>query len=86
MVKECEKFAISMLSTEHLADTYQNAKVFNSSKVLKATLDFIINNFESCKDNETILKLDDFEVLAIVDSHELKVSTEDFVIEAILKW
>ncbi|CAL1532007.1 unnamed protein product [Lymnaea stagnalis] len=86
LVKECEKFAISMLSKEHYEDIYQNAKMLSSTKVLEATLDFIIYNFENCKDNETILKLDDFELLAIVDSHELKVSTEDFVIETILKW
>ncbi|XP_059170913.1 uncharacterized protein LOC131952320 [Physella acuta] len=86
LIAECEKFVLNILSLNTYEKIYDNATMLDSKKVLNAVFDFIKLNFRACQKSETLLNMSINNALSIVESQELVVQSEDFVVEYILNW
>ncbi|KAH9514612.1 hypothetical protein Btru_023057 [Bulinus truncatus] len=86
LVTECERFAICNLTLDNYQSIYTTARRLRCSSVLTIVNDFMAKNFNSFKDAGFLARLPFDDFLSIVKHPNLVVKTEDFVIEAILKW
>ncbi|XP_059170049.1 kelch-like protein 41 [Physella acuta] len=86
MVKVCETFVIKTLSAETWQDTYTNAKLLDSADVLEELYSFMLKNFDRVCLDKTFLDLSYSEIHELVKSQDLIVSSEDLVLEAVVKW
>ncbi|XP_059170900.1 uncharacterized protein LOC131952310 [Physella acuta] len=86
LIDACESFVLRHLSLNTYAETYTTAKLLDSLDVLENCVNFIIKNFDNCKNSETLLRLTNEEIMKLVESPDLVAENEDSVLTYILNW
>ncbi|XP_059171576.1 uncharacterized protein LOC131952766 [Physella acuta] len=88
IVENCADFATKVTTVENFEDMWKIAEFFNSEKLSDFLDTFLLANFDSiCElDPRVVLGLgfNDFDYF--IDSHELNVRNEDWLIKLVLKW
>ncbi|CAL1545137.1 unnamed protein product, partial [Lymnaea stagnalis] len=82
----CELFLRNNTSLENWEIMYSTAHNLGSSSILLHIRDFIKKNYEHVMKSNAFLLLRENDLLKIIKSQELLVSSEDVVIESILNW
>ncbi|KAK0042962.1 kelch-like protein 7 [Biomphalaria pfeifferi] len=86
LITECEKYVIDKLIPEDKQDVYAHAKLLDSSAVLKSLLNLIAKDFEKFSNSSIFLQLYPEDIQSLIQHEELEVSSEDVVVNAILRW
>ncbi|XP_059158689.1 kelch-like protein 8 [Physella acuta] len=86
MVKMCERFAAKSITMDNWENIYVTAKLFGSTIVLEKLQSFMLRNFEKISISATYLQLTFNEVRDLIKSQELCVSSEDMVLESVIRW
>ncbi|XP_059171634.1 kelch-like protein 40a [Physella acuta] len=86
IVTHCEDFATKAISVENIESVINTAKAFKSEKVLDALKSFMLNNFRILMNDKPIMELEVKDFNELIDSRDLKVENEDWVIQTVLKW
>ncbi|XP_059164125.1 kelch repeat and BTB domain-containing protein 3-like [Physella acuta] len=86
IVTHCEDFATKAISVENIENVVSTAKAFKSEKVLNASKSFLLNNFGIIMNDKHIMELEVKDFNELIDSRDLKVENEDWVIQTVLKW
>ncbi|XP_059171708.1 kelch-like protein 31 [Physella acuta] len=86
IAKNCEDFAVKVISLENCEVIFKTAKTFNSKQVLNLCKTFLLNNFDDVSGMETLMEMGINEFNELISSHALKVSSEDKVLETVMKW
>ncbi|KAH9496708.1 hypothetical protein Btru_009716 [Bulinus truncatus] len=86
LVQECEKYIVDKLIPEDTHEVYAHAKLLDSNGVVKSVINLIAKDFERYSSTSIFLQLYPEDILTLVKHEELFVSSEDLVINAILKW
>ncbi|XP_059171647.1 uncharacterized protein LOC131952806 [Physella acuta] len=86
IVIHCEDFAAKAISVENIESVVNTAKAFKSEKVLNASKSFMLNNFGILMNDKPIMELEVKDFNELIDSRDLKVENEDWVIQAVLQW
>ncbi|KAK0040840.1 kelch-like protein 28 [Biomphalaria pfeifferi] len=84
--EECNRFALCHINLRSYSSLYTVANELKVTNVLIVIQDFVAKNFNIFKDSELLLQLSADELLTILKHPNLLVKTEDFVMEAVLKW
>ncbi|XP_059164126.1 uncharacterized protein LOC131947058 [Physella acuta] len=86
IVAHCEDFAAKAISVANFESVVNTAKAFKSEKVLDASKLFMINNFGIIMNYKSLMELEVKDFNELIDSRDLKVENEDWVIQTVLKW
>ncbi|XP_059146242.1 uncharacterized protein LOC131933512 [Physella acuta] len=86
LIHECENFVKENMSLENYIQFYNIAKHLNSETVVKFSVKFMKENFDHFSETETFLELPFPVLLSLVEDDDLKVKSENIVLEAILDW
>ncbi|KAK6963065.1 kelch-like protein 12 [Biomphalaria glabrata] len=87
LITECEGFAKETLSTTNYIEYYTIAKLFDSKEVLEIVWPLILKNAHSFLQTEFFnSEMDVSDVLKLIQNQDLKITSEDDVVHAILKW
>ncbi|KAK6963057.1 kelch repeat and BTB domain-containing protein 7 [Biomphalaria glabrata] len=86
LVKECENFVIKSLSVQNYVDYFKVGKFLNADTVVDVVWAFFLKNFTTFSKEKYFLELPMPDVLRLVKSQDLVVSSEDDVLKAILQW
>ncbi|CAL1539778.1 unnamed protein product [Lymnaea stagnalis] len=86
IIELCEKFIISNTSLRNWNIIYETANKLASDLILSHVRDFMKNNFEQVIKSEAFLYLSENDLLEIIKSQDLVVSSEDVVVQSILTW
>ncbi|XP_059164119.1 uncharacterized protein LOC131947051 [Physella acuta] len=86
MVKFCEDFAMSSLSSYTWEAIHQTAYLLDSESVILGLHTYMLRNFDLVCITPTFLKLPYEKVKEFVASQDLVVSSEDVVLESVQKW
>ncbi|CAL1547250.1 unnamed protein product, partial [Lymnaea stagnalis] len=86
LIEMCEYFVSQDISLTNFEIYYESAKLLGRTHVLRLLHNFMIRNFQQINDRKTFFELSAEEICNMVDSHFLKVDSEDVVIESILQW
>ncbi|XP_059164130.1 uncharacterized protein LOC131947066 [Physella acuta] len=86
IMQNCEDFAAKAISVENFESVVNTAKAFKSKKVLNASKSFMLNNFGLIMNDKPIMELEVKDFNELIDSRDLKVENEDWVIQTVLKW
>ncbi|XP_059175091.1 uncharacterized protein LOC131955131 [Physella acuta] len=86
LVSFCEEFSIGACSLDTWENIYTNAKLFGSEKVLNHLHTFMLKNFEQISLSSTFLQLSFNELENLLKSQDLGVTTEDLVLQSVIKW
>ncbi|XP_059171620.1 uncharacterized protein LOC131952793 [Physella acuta] len=86
IVTHCEDFAAKAISVENIESVVSTAKAFKSEKVLNASKSFMLNNFGILMNDKPIMELEVKDFNELIDSRDLKVENEDWVMQTVLKW
>ncbi|CAL1539775.1 unnamed protein product, partial [Lymnaea stagnalis] len=79
----CVDFITNNISKDNVIET---ANKLGSDLILSHVRDFVTKNYEKFINTDTFLCLRETYLLDIIKSQDLVVSTEDIVVESILKW
>ncbi|KAI8770742.1 kelch protein 12 [Biomphalaria glabrata] len=87
LITECEGFAKETLCTTNYIEYYTIAKLFDSKEVLEIVWPLILKNAHSFLQTEFFnSEMDVSDVLKLIQNQDLKITSEDDVVHAILKW
>lgn len=86
LISFCERFSVTIMSIENVEDIFRTAKLLNSTEVIRATIEFIVKNFNAVRRMQLFLELTCEELTSVFGNQELDVSNEDIVLESVLKW
>uniref|UniRef100_A0A2C9L327 BTB domain-containing protein n=1 Tax=Biomphalaria glabrata TaxID=6526 RepID=A0A2C9L327_BIOGL len=86
LVKECENFVIKSLSVQNYVNYYKVGKFLNAVTVVDVVWAFFLKTFTTFSKEQYFLELPMPDVLRLVKSQDLVVSSEDDVLKAILQW
>ncbi|CAL1548667.1 unnamed protein product [Lymnaea stagnalis] len=86
MIKHCEKRVVQGLTLDNFEEMYALAKLLDSKNVADGIVEFTIRHFNQVKNSNTFWQLAPNEFLSVVKSQDLMASSEDCVLESILKW
>ncbi|XP_059158702.1 kelch-like protein 8 [Physella acuta] len=86
MIKMCERFANNAITMDNWENIYVTAKLFGSTFVLDKLQSFMLRNFEKISISATFLQLPFIEVCELIKSQDLRVSSEDIVLESVIRW
>ncbi|XP_059158706.1 kelch-like protein 8 [Physella acuta] len=86
MVKMCESFAAKSITMENWENIYVTSKLFGSTTVLDKFHSFMLRNFDQISLSSTYLQLTSNEVRNLIKSQDLCVSSEDIVLESVIRW
>ncbi|KAH9510345.1 hypothetical protein Btru_042842 [Bulinus truncatus] len=86
LYKVCEQYKLDQLTNENCVEINNLAKSLGSKKVKKAAWNKLVGNFHDVYARADFVKLDFDDMMAIVCHEDLKVSCEDAVVLAVLKW
>ncbi|KAH9513874.1 hypothetical protein Btru_031615 [Bulinus truncatus] len=86
LIEECETFVKGSLSLNNCEQYLCHAKLLNGKDVLETIWNFIKQNFNSFSKTDSLLDLSVSVLLDVVKSQDLKVESEDVVIESIVRW
>lgn len=83
---ECWKFLERRLDVNTVLETRGFAEIHCHSEFLKVADNYIRENFEEFSKSESFLALPFQQLKEIISSDDIKVSTEEKVFEAVIKW
>ncbi|XP_059158697.1 kelch-like protein 8 [Physella acuta] len=86
MVKICEIFAAESITMENWENIYVTSKLVGSTIVLDELHCFMLRNFDQISLSSTYLQLSSNEVRNLIKSQDLCVSSEDIVLESVIRW
>ncbi|XP_059158729.1 kelch-like protein 8 [Physella acuta] len=86
MVKMCERFAACSITMDNWENLYVTAKLLGSTFVLDKLHSFMLQNFDQISLSATYLQLPFNEVRELIKSQDLCVSSEDIVLESVIRW
>ncbi|XP_059158699.1 kelch-like protein 8 [Physella acuta] len=86
MIKMCERFANNSITMNNWENIYVTAKLLGSTFVLDKLQSFMLRNFEKISISATYLQLPFNEVRDLIKSQDLCVSSEDMVLESVIRW
>ncbi|CAL1541694.1 unnamed protein product, partial [Lymnaea stagnalis] len=86
IIERCEQFLINNTSLENWNIIYATSKKLGSELILSHARDFIKKNYEQVIKSKSFLCLHENDLLEIIKSQDLVVSTEDVVVWSILYW
>ncbi|XP_059158695.1 kelch-like protein 8 [Physella acuta] len=86
MIKMCERFAAYSITMDNWENIYETAKLFGSTIVLDKFYRFMLSNFDQISLSSTYLQLTSNEVRNLIKSQDLCVSSEDIVLESVIRW
>ncbi|XP_059158688.1 kelch-like protein 8 [Physella acuta] len=86
MVKMCERFAAKSITIDNWENIYVIAKLLASTFVLDKLHSFMLQNFDQISLSSTYLQLTPNEVRDLIKSQDLCVSSEDIVLESVIRW
>ncbi|XP_059171668.1 kelch repeat and BTB domain-containing protein 3-like [Physella acuta] len=85
IITKCEEFALNVFikNFEHI---FKTAKTVESRKVMDACKSFMLKNFDGVSRMVSIMELPFEEFLRLIESRDLNMSSEDTVLETVIKW
>ncbi|KAH9513869.1 hypothetical protein Btru_031600 [Bulinus truncatus] len=86
LIEECETFINRSLSLNNCEQYLCHAKLLNRKDVLATIWNFIKRNFDSFSQTDSLLDVSISELLDLVKCQDLKVKSEDVVVESVLRW
>ncbi|XP_059158700.1 kelch-like protein 8 [Physella acuta] len=86
MIKMCERFANNSITMINWENIYVTANLLGSTFVLDKLQSFMLRNFEKISISATYLQLPFNEVRDLIKSQDLCVSSEDLVLESVIRW
>ncbi|CAL1542809.1 unnamed protein product [Lymnaea stagnalis] len=86
LLEACELFQSKRLSKDSCVEIYIDAKLLSSKKLVELCWDVIIKEFDYLRKLEDLLFLDFEDMKRLVSSEDLSVSSEDIVLQIVLRW
>lgn len=86
LIDLCENFAIEAITLDTWENIYTNAKLLSSERVLDEIQTFWVQNFEQFALSPTFLQLSCNELQNMIKSQDLVVSSEDLVLNNVIRW
>ncbi|XP_059169288.1 uncharacterized protein LOC131951037 [Physella acuta] len=86
LVQECEEFACQIMSLNNYIALFETAKLLDSKSVTNFAINFIKANYEHFVETETFLNVSFNLILSLIKNDNLKVTSENCVLESILTW
>uniref|UniRef100_A0A2C9M187 BTB domain-containing protein n=1 Tax=Biomphalaria glabrata TaxID=6526 RepID=A0A2C9M187_BIOGL len=86
LITECENFAKTTLSLDNYIEYYKIANLFESKEVLEIVWSFILKNANVFFQSDFFLEMQVFDILNLIKCQDLKITSEDDVVQALLKW
>ncbi|XP_068129605.1 kelch-like protein 24a [Hyperolius riggenbachi] len=86
MQEQCSRFLIKVLNHENCFWTYRLAFTHNHSRLLEMAMKYISWHITSLSDHEDLLNLEQGEIIKILSSDQLMVSSELSVYHVALSW
>ena len=86
LTQACQQFAMDNVSVDNCADIYFTSKQLCSQRCASEVWTFIVDNFDDVVKNEQSLEFSYDEVKSLVSEDLLRTSSEDKVIEFVVRW
>lgn len=84
--EQCESFLIEQICSDNCIGLWLTAKSYCCAKLQEATWPFILEHFEDLWENDEFVRLDFDNLLTVLKNDDLKVSQEETVCQAALRW
>ncbi|XP_059171720.1 kelch-like protein 28 [Physella acuta] len=86
IVQNCEDFAKKATSLENWEHIFETALRFSSKNAFSICKTFLLKNFDAVSGSKTLMELDFNKFYELIDSDYLEVSSEDKVLDTVMKW
>ncbi|XP_055864669.1 kelch-like protein 24 isoform X1 [Biomphalaria glabrata] len=86
LYQACELYQTSRLTKENCVEMTNQATTFKSKKLKEAAWNMIVKEFKDISRREDFVLLESEDLLQIINSEDLATDSEDYVVNAILKW
>lgn len=86
LCEKCEEILVPYLDLENCIDIWRLSLIHSWEKVKIGAFKLILSHFMDLAKQDAFMRLDPYEVIQIVKDDALNVSSEEDVIEAVMKW
>ena len=86
IVEYCCEFLIGQLTVDNSLGILAFAKLHSCNSLVGTTLNYVYRHFEEVSKTEEFLQLDSALLLSLLESDSIKISSEDDVFIALLRW
>ena len=86
LAEKCEKVVLNQLTVENCLELWKFARIHNNETKEKGAFQMVLNNFAEVVKSDKSLTLTTDEMIQIVKDDNLNVSSEEIVINSVLRW
>uniref|UniRef100_A0A2C9LJR1 BTB domain-containing protein n=1 Tax=Biomphalaria glabrata TaxID=6526 RepID=A0A2C9LJR1_BIOGL len=86
LYQACELHQTSRVTKENCVEMTNQATTFKSKKLKEAAWNMIVKEFKDISRREDVVLLDAEDMLQIINSEDLTIDSEDYVVNAIVRW
>uniref|UniRef100_A0A2C9L3V2 BTB domain-containing protein n=2 Tax=Biomphalaria glabrata TaxID=6526 RepID=A0A2C9L3V2_BIOGL len=86
LVQHCEDFTLENISLETLEIYKKKAEILQSKRVSEGIFKYMLEHFMTLRSTEAFLRLEFEDLLKLIDSNGLVVTSEDLVLHSVYEW
>ncbi|KAI8738657.1 uncharacterized protein LOC106050460 [Biomphalaria glabrata] len=86
LIQHCEDFVLKNISLETLEEYKKQAEFLMSKKVSQEIFSHMLENFMTLRNTNTFLRLQFEDLLKLIESDNLVVTSEDLVLQSVYEW
>ncbi|CAG5134271.1 unnamed protein product [Candidula unifasciata] len=86
LLEACEIFVKQKINVENCLAIYNHSKVLDSKELIPLSWSYIVKHFTFVRKCDELLMFTEEELEKLISSPDLKISSEDEVIETVLSW
>ncbi|XP_013060882.2 uncharacterized protein LOC106050455 [Biomphalaria glabrata] len=86
LVQHCEDFILENISLETLETYKKHAEFLQSERVSEGIFKYMLENFMILRSTEAFLRLQFEDLLRLIESDSLVVTSEDLVLQSVYEW
>ncbi|KAK0065351.1 kelch-like protein 12 [Biomphalaria pfeifferi] len=86
LYQACELYQTSRVTKENCVEMTNQATTFKSKKLKEAAWNMVVMEFNDISRREDFFLLESEDLLQVINSEDLAVDSEDYVVNAIVKW